>query len=187
MVDIILTKGIEAQPRFPWEDLSEPNASMLELMLANSGLVTAGHINGESIVREFRRMHSSVVDGTRRIYDDDPKVKAVNYGVACFETMHIMLASAQEPLPHYAVHNSAALVFGLREQTLRGHIDAAYGLFQQRMQNAADVVKASAERNYGIYTTYALLGAAVMWQLALDSMPEPIGDFTDEEARLLGL
>lgn len=187
MVDIILTKGIEAQPRFPWEDLSEPNASMLELMLANHNLVTAGHLDSEGIVQEFRRMHSSVVDGTRRIYDDDPKVIAVNHGVACFETMHILLASAQEPLAHYAVHNSMALVVGLREQTLRRHIEAAYELFQERMRNAADVVKASAERNHGHYTTYALLGAAVMWQLALDSMPEPTGDFTDEEARQLGL
>lgn len=51
-----ITIGLEAQPEFPQIDLTEKNAELLELMLANKAMITSSHelaLLGAALEREI--------------------------------------------------------------------------------------------------------------------------------------
>jgi hypothetical protein len=58
-----LVVGLEAQPLFPFEDLNNRNAGLLEVMLANQLFVSAGHTAAEQTRWAFRVGHPATIGG----------------------------------------------------------------------------------------------------------------------------
>lgn len=162
--------GLEAQPRFPYEDLTDNNADMLELMLANIELVEHGHTAAEDVSWVFRVGHPALMDGIDRVYDA-PKVDAVNHGITTFEALSAMVTS-ETPLTHdFFVANARAaeLSAKFKERDLRDYIDRSIEAFQTETPKTTEIVARSSRRFYGSLTHYAVLGAALSRQFELES------------------
>ncbi|MCB9819797.1 hypothetical protein H6796_00605 [Candidatus Nomurabacteria bacterium] len=85
-----LITGITPQEDFPRVDLSEENAELLELMLANLELVNSGHEMGEGVSWMFRVGHPAVVVGLGRIYDKPELLEAIDHGVKSMRRRHLL-------------------------------------------------------------------------------------------------
>lgn len=167
-----LLTGLTPQPDFPREDLSDTNADLLELMLANPDLVHLGHLEGEKMSWAFRVGHPAVVRGTSRLYDDDTYTEAVDHGVASFEAMATMVGSEVTTDSFTVNANAVALASQLKEYKLQQYIDSALDSFRENTPRAAEVISLSARRFYGALSSYALLGAALARQFEIDASPE---------------
>ncbi|AHB42746.1 hypothetical protein RAAC3_TM7C00001G0909 [Candidatus Saccharibacteria bacterium RAAC3_TM7_1] len=162
--------GLELQPRFPHEDLSDTNADLLELMLANPDVVHQGHLQGERFSWAFRVGHPAAVRGSGRIYENDLHIEAIDHGVASFEAM-AMLVGAEISEDEFTVNaNAVALVSQLKEFKLQHYLDFALDSFREDTPRAVEVVNLASRRFYGALTSYALLGAAIARQFELDAI-----------------
>lgn len=79
-----LLLGIEPQPDFPRVDMSESNARLLMVMLANRGMLKIFHETAESNILLFRLSHLAVSGAIDAIYDRE-KALAASIGVAIYE------------------------------------------------------------------------------------------------------
>ncbi len=77
-VSEILT-GIYPQADFPRVDLTDGNADMLELMMANVDIVNESHRLVEDTSWIFRVGHATVLHGTKRTYDDSNYLSSSRY------------------------------------------------------------------------------------------------------------
>lgn len=163
--------GVESQPQFPVEDISDNNASMLELMLANNDIVQMGHIEVEKIAWVFRVGHPAVVRSLGRIYDESERLNAIDHGVAVFEAASSLLCNAPSGEESVVNTNAVALVRGFSERKLSDYVDTAYQDFVTSLPNTRDIVASSSERFYPERGNYAVLGAALVRQFQLDANP----------------
>ena len=62
----ILT-GLETQPDYPADDLTDGNAELLSLMLANPKLANDGHVAIEQCVPAFRLFHPGAMGSADRV------------------------------------------------------------------------------------------------------------------------
>ena len=60
--------GLEAQPDYPAKDLTDSNAELLSLMLANPTLANGGHVAIEQCVPAFRLFHPAAIGSADRIF-----------------------------------------------------------------------------------------------------------------------
>lgn len=163
-----IVKGIEAQPTFPREDLTDANAAILEMMLSNREFSQLGHIEGERFIPPFQHMHPATVTSVLRVRETAPR-SAVDHGAALFETMSLLLAVTPHLEMYTVVRNAAGLVEASSEQTVDDYIVDAHDTFLAETPRAAKVVELSARRFYGTLAIYAQLGAALMRQQELDA------------------
>lgn len=163
--------GLEPQPGFPLEDLSDKNASTLELLLANKLIVDEWHDVAENIAWAFRVGHPAAVRGAERIYDG-AHVEAVSHGVAVLEAMNTaVIGSVASDADMFRVNASAHdLISNASEGRLRGHSIAAIQDFREEMPRTAEVVQSTSRRFFGSLTEYAILGAALERRIVLDSV-----------------
>lgn len=84
----------ELQPEFPVEDLTEKNARMLEVMLANRSELSAMHTAAGLGVPIFRRLHMPLVESTRVSYEG-AQTSALSHGMTVFEAMNAAVGGAQ--------------------------------------------------------------------------------------------
>ena len=71
-----LLMGLEAQPDYPAKDLTDSNAELLSLMLANDSLVLGGHVQAEASIQAFRLLHPTATTSANRVFDDHDRVAA---------------------------------------------------------------------------------------------------------------
>lgn len=166
-----LIPGLEPQPSFPKKDITDKNAGMLELLLANEEIVLIGHEASEKLSWVFKVGHPAIVRGAGRIHDDSRKLAAVDRGVAIFETATTMLTSNPPDMDWSTVNtNGVALATAFNSRNLEAYADTAMHNFTENMPLTREVVEKSAARFFPYFTTYAALGAALARQFELDAV-----------------
>lgn len=163
--------GFKVQPNFPREDVTEGNAAIIEMMLSNRTLLELGHDRSEVFVPAFQQFHPAVVKGASRMYDEGSRIEAVNHGVLSFEMIAMILSSRLAPgIGVPVLVNSAALVYRATDRSVADYAHSAHEAFCSSMPRTSEVISGSSERFFGALAQYAQLGAAMMWQLELDSI-----------------
>ena len=165
-----LLTGLTPQTDFPRVDLNEQNADLLELMMANVGILQQHHDIVEDISWIFRVGHRAILHSTAKVYDDSDRLAAVNHGVAMFEAITAMvdgIAAVSDPTP---VNNQAGRLIRLDTTEVSNYFDSSVESFKTETPRTAEVIRASSARFQGPLTTYALLGAAMSRQFELDSV-----------------
>lgn len=163
--------GIEAQPRFPHEDLTEANAAVLELTLMNAEIVEEGHKYADGQLEFFRYVHPAVAVGVDSLYDDARYAQAAFHGVSVYETLAMFVGARWRHLLFLGEGRPEALSVVTSIQSSRNSADDAFSAFRGQMRNTAEVVRTSSARFYGPLADYALLGAAITWQTAIAFAP----------------
>ncbi|CAN5360060.1 hypothetical protein BH09PAT4_BH09PAT4_04700 [soil metagenome] len=166
-----LLAGLEASPDFPRNDLSEGNAMLLELMLANSSIVLTGHTNAEKISWVFRAGHAAMRVAIGRIVFDAERAAAFDHGISSYETIAALLSSAPDHCDMFTVNtNALALSSGLTDDKLVDYISTAQQHFATDMPRTSDVVLHSSQRLHPTTASYAVAGAALARQFELDGL-----------------
>ena len=162
--------GIEAQPNFPEEDLTEANAEMLALMLSNRAEVAMGHQMSEGISLIFRMGHPAVLRGASKIYDEENRLLAIDYGVSVFEAAaSIVMSTSALSSPEELIERRMAPVMDhLRPNVLDAYVSDAYDAVRAETPRLAEMTIETSQRFHGHLATYALLGVAIERKLILD-------------------
>ncbi|MGB4762036.1 MAG: hypothetical protein WBP12_01605 [Candidatus Saccharimonas sp.] len=186
MVDTILTMpGINAQPQFPWEDLSPSSVDWFATRLADDKLVQRYHLDSEAVVVAFQHMHPAVTVSGEYAFNGKYSPDAIDYGAACVETIHVLVASFHLPEARLAASNARSLIVRRGSLSVDNYLGGAYELFCACMKNTTTVVYEAARRHFGDRASDSVLGASTMWQLLRDSTDEPVSKFDDEEVHEL--
>ena len=163
-----LVVGLEAQPEFPQQDLTERNAEFLELMLANHAVVTNSHEFAEMGAWAFKVGHPAIRAGVEQVYDGD-RVVAIEHGVMVFEAMNVAVVGLAASNDMIVVNRAATGL--LRQATSEGRLAHqvinAIDVFKAQMPRSAEVLVSASRRFVGPLTDYALLGAALEREIAL--------------------
>lgn len=124
-----LIVGLEHQPNFPREDLSETNAEFLSLLLQNYNFVEGGHVASESISLIYRLGHPTIVRSTGAIYEEPGQLRAIDHGVKLFESMSSMVTTPPERIGQFAVEHTAVQLIQIKtDEELRDYsIDTMIG------------------------------------------------------------
>ena len=166
-----LVMGLQPQPEFPRQDLSEDNAQLLELMLANEMILADGHGAAERVSWAYKVGHPAIRRAGLRSAVLGHQIEAVNHGVMVYESMAAMLQAAPTRCDTFTVNtNACALVTGLDDDGLFDYIDKAYQQFGVDMPLAAEVVENCSERFYPHLGNCAVIGAGLARQFELDSV-----------------
>lgn len=171
-----LLVGLEAQPAFPHEDLTDDNAAMLELMLANKPLVDQAHLTAESIAWLYRVAHPTIAQLSPRMYEEDERLRAIDHGVAMYEAIGMFVCSSTEA-DMFAINSLAAKLLVERATIIEDFAAKAIETMREETPRVSHVVSESAKRFYAPRQNYSVLGAALARQFELDS----------EEARFRGI
>lgn len=165
--------GIEAQPHFPHEDLTDDNAMILELMLANRELVGEIHTISERTSWIFKVGHRVVSRVAAGILDRDSRMDALNHGTTVYEAMAALLAAGPTRTSElFAVETQAAAWTEADATQALTYQQEAYEAFHRDLPRAKDIVTSAAARFYPHLTGYAVMGAAMARQFELDCLSE---------------
>lgn len=164
--------GLEAQPDYPADDLTDGNAELLSLMLANDSLVLGGHVQAEASIQAFRLLHPTATTSANRVFDDHDRVAVVDHGVACYEALCALVAARAE-MDIFV----AAKVCALLERATTGSIETYVHEATEQMCNVlprtARVIHEASTRRYGYFARLAVTGAALAWRMELDVADTP--------------
>lgn len=163
-----LITGITPQEDFPRVDLSEENAELLELMLANLELVNSGHEMGEGVSWMFRVGHPAVVVGLGRIYDKPELLEAIDHGVKVYEAASSFVTEPSVSDEWKVIHGGAGLMRILSLNELDEYASVAMGEMTEQMPRTKELVSVSSKRFYAHLARYAVLGAAMSRRFELD-------------------
>lgn len=156
-----LITGIMHRPNFPIEDLSEENAELLELMMANPELLMRSHMAIEQISYMFVVSHKTINTAVKVTFDDTRSLEALNHGITTFEAITAMVDGHARVSDSIPLHNQALRLVHLDPRELDSHFDLSLAEFQEQTPRTAEVIRTSSERFHKHLTAYALLGAAM--------------------------
>lgn len=161
---------LQPQPDFPREDLTDSNAGMLELMLANAMIVYRGHQSAEKVSYVFSVGHRAIMAGNSRVFDGEHnKISAINLGVSSYETIAALVGDEGQGDFFTVNTNGAALATVHGDYQLIKYQQEAYERFLSETPRAAEVVSKSAGRYHGHLAYYAVYGAAIAYRFELDA------------------
>jgi hypothetical protein len=163
-----LLTGLTQQHEFPRVDLTDDNADLLELMMANTGIVDTSHQTIEDMSWIFRVGHVSLMKGAAEIYPASERLAAINRGVTTFEAITGIvggIAMMSDPTP---VNRQFSKLRAFGSNEIGDYYDSALQSFTTETPRAAEVVRISSARFHGPLTSYAVLGAAISRQFELD-------------------
>lgn len=163
-----LLETLSAQPRFPHEDLTDTNASLVELLIANSALRETMHEATEAVSLPSQVGHVSILSIVRDEYEQARRVDAIDHGVRSFEAIKaIVAAGSSTSTPDISATNRALML--LRSANYERYLDEAVSSFADTMPRTREVIHISSRSTCGYFTDYALLGAALAWQFEKDA------------------
>lgn len=160
----------EAQPLFPFEDLTDHNASVLECSLTESLTVDSSHEAAEKTSLAYRQAHPAIDIGSQRSFGGS-YVHAVSHGTTVMEAIDNQVAgsfSQRSNAIMVAVAVTKILDAAANEE-FRDHATEALFEFKEQMPNTADVITYTSRPHLGHLTDYAVLGAAIERKLVLGS------------------
>lgn len=161
---------IEPQPDFPRVDLTDGNASLLELMLQNTEIRTNSHQLAENTVAPYGPAHQALILMARRHLTQEN-----TYGIhAGATTLEAITAIVQ---PHFREYDTRKTFQHTVSLSLVDELDEALALlesagerFSKEQPNTRDVVLAVATRYNRTIGKSAILGAALVRQIELAAM-----------------
>lgn len=173
-----LLLGLESQPNFPREDLTDGNAAVLELLLQNGGLLLRSHQAAEAAAWLYAYAHPSARQAGQRVAAVDAHLPAFSHGISAYEAIAALVQAA--PTEHteqslqMVTNNALKLRTVLSESALLGYMDEASEQFKAEMPRTAAVVHASAGRLQGDAAGYAIIGAGVARQFEVSAIPDDL-------------
>lgn len=155
---------MEAQPNFPHYDISDLNASILELMLQNSTIAAETHRTAETHSWLFRLGHRAIYASMSDAIENKDSLAALSTGVSTYEA----ISSLVRPIDTLVAHNDPTVntYFIDPDTPYRGYlniIEEAREQFDTSMARTSGVVTAVAQRRHASYTDYAVTGAALAY------------------------
>lgn len=158
--------ALESQPNFPVEDLTDANAALLELLLANQTVLEQVHYNAERTSSLFRVGHRAILANTSQFIELPTQLEALSNGISKYEVISMTVS------PESAIRNhDAALSYfinpgpTLDRLTLVGDTRDA---FAQEMPRTKEVIVESTPRHFRPYQEYVLAGAALARMAEID-------------------
>lgn len=163
-----LLETLTAQPHYPHEDLTDTNASVVELLVASTALRETMHEATEAVSIPSRIGHASILSIARDEYEQTLRVDAIDHGVRSFEAIKaLVVAGSATTSPD--IHATTRALLILRGTHYEHYLDNAVGLFAETMPRTREVIHISSRPVCGYFTDYALLGAALAWQFEKDA------------------
>lgn len=166
-----LLRGIESQPNFPREDLTDDNADLLELMLQNEDVLLRGHWAAEEAAWLYNYAHPAARQAGGRLAAVEPHLSAFSHGVAAYEAIAALVQAtpAEQTAESLLVVKANALTLRshLGEAALFSYVDGASEQFKAEMPRTAKVVEESGRRLQCDVAGYAIIGAGVARQFEL--------------------
>lgn len=165
----LLSVPLDPQPLFPHEDITDKNAAMLELMLADRTLLQGLHVAAEATSKVFQVTHPALIGAANYSYSEVSRREAVDHGASTFEAISTLI---QAPLPGdedkiFTVVRKFLLA-SRESQYLDMSLSAAEK-FRSELPNTAEVITSASSRYFAYLTEYAVVGAALTRRLELDS------------------
>jgi hypothetical protein len=159
--------AIEPQPDFPECDLSDDNARMLGLMLANPGELKFNHNAAEQYSWVYRVGHPAIIRALDHTITNDSILDAINHGVVTYEAICTLVQHLPVPDVRGAMlvtHNASLLANHTSPDDVVEYVGKARQKFERRMPRTAGVVYEASERFLGVMADYAIHGAALARQ-----------------------
>jgi hypothetical protein len=164
-----LIVGLEHQPAFPHEDLTEDNADMLELLLQNLEFVENGHQRTEEVSWAYKVEHPAVMKVSKVAYQSTDSQRAIDHGIKIFESIVSMVSTPPDHLAILAAERAyAGLILGKDTEDLRNYSMNTVNEMREQFPITSETVRLAARRQCGRLTEYALLGAAMSRQFGVD-------------------
>ncbi len=165
--------GLETQPDYPADDLTDGNAELLSLMLANPKLANDGHVAIEQCVPAFRLFHPGAMGSADRVFTGARHLEAVDYGVVCYEALCAMVAANKEKLDIRIAARVCALLERATPMSIETYVHDAADEMRHELPRTAGVIHEASARHYGYYANLAVTGAALAWRMELDVADTP--------------
>ena len=132
-----LITGISPQPNFPHEDLTDTNADLLELMIANHDIRVSSHAAVEQLSWMFRIGHPTILFSAGHIYDEDERLAAINHGVVSFEAITAMVGGNAAVSDMIPTNREASRLLHLETTGLSNYFDEAVDELQAKTPRTA--------------------------------------------------
>ena len=161
---------LSEQNSFPREDLSDANAEILELMMANTDIRETAHTVAERQSWIFRIGHAAISRSIGRQYDAQSALAASNAGVVTFEAITSLVDGMHRSGDMRPANKTFLTLANADDSGLSQYIDNALESFLSDMPNTKEVVTNSTRRTHGPLVSYAVLGAAMSRRFGLDSV-----------------
>jgi hypothetical protein len=168
-MSIQIIPGVEPQPRFPSEDLSDANTLVLELLLANASQLEFGHTNAEKLAWVYRVGHPAVLQACENVELAEQKLRAVNLGISSFEAISMFVHHLPDTIDKVVESNASGLALKFSRNQVLDYFSDARERFNEEMPRTAIVIHEAASRFYGPIASYAIDGAAMARQFELDA------------------
>lgn len=160
--------GIEPNPNFPIDDISENNVSILAVLLRSPEVLRGFHYTAEQQVRMYRLGHSAIRRGIETLFQPE-QVRAASVGVAVYEALSALV----QPKPPVIDETGITYLGVYPEQTayeLFQYYDDATAIFCRQMPGTAEVIREAAAPLVNHDVHYAVLGAAAARHLELETV-----------------
>lgn len=161
---------IQPQPDFPRVDLTDDNASMLELLLQNAAIRRDSHTLAESAVAPYRPAHLAIVMMANR-YLTPESMYGIHAGATTLEAIAGMVQ------PNLREYDATAIVRHTVSLSMVDELDEALSLletagerFSLEQPNTREVILAVVSRYDRTLGKSAILGAALVRQIELAAM-----------------
>lgn len=163
---------LQPQENFPREDLTDENADLLELLFLNRTAFNESHIAAERYSPLYKIGHGILVAASRP-YVIQHESEAISHGIGAYES----IAKIVSPIERGYQNTMLA----------RSHIEMAYlavngnfeqetgnlaNLFRNHLPNTSRVIEATADRFHSGAIDYAVVGAALAYELDMGASVE---------------
>lgn len=163
---------LHPQENFPREDLTEENAALLELLFQNEHAFNTSHAAAERYSILYRVGHGVLVAASRP-HVIQHESDAISHGIGTYESIskivsprerfyqNTMFAGPHIEMAYLAVNNN------FYDETVN-----LATLFRNHLPNTSRVVEATAGRFHGGAIDYAVVGAALAYELDMGTSVE---------------
>lgn len=159
---------LEPQPNFPVEDLTDANAALLELLLANQAVLEQVHHTAEEGSLLFRIGHRAILANTGLFIERPDQLEAVSNGIAKYEAISMTVSPDQAMQSH---NSSATTAYFINLDPTLDHltlIGDTRDTFSTEMPRTKSVIVESTPRRFLPYRDYVLAGAALARMAEID-------------------
>lgn len=159
---------LESQPNFPVEDLTDANAALLELLLANQAILEQAHHTVEEGSLLFRIGHRAILANTGRFIENPKQLEAISNGIAKYEVISMTISPDQAMQLH---NQAAAMTYFINPDTTLDYLTLVSDVrdnFSTEMPRTKSVIEESTPRHFLLYQEYVLAGAALARMAEID-------------------
>jgi hypothetical protein len=166
---LTILEKLENQPNFPHEDLSDNNAEILCLALANKALSTATHRAAEGQYPLINGTHKPLLVASDNIYDSHDNLEAIDFGITSFEAITWYVAANHAELnPVMLQLNIVAITNSDNSNGVRNYFEQSYHDFTKQMSKTTEIIAESAQRYHRGRESLAVLGGAIALRFEMD-------------------